>query len=207
MKQQILTMLELQNAMNSKVNENWVEQDFAWYRAIWVECAELLDHYGWKWWKKQTPDADQVKLELVDIWHFGLSILLLESASEADIATGVEQQLAKANPSGDFRADLEGFTLATLQSKGFDVASFGTLMAGIDLSFDELYTRYVGKNVLNFFRQDNGYQDGSYRKQWGGKEDNEHLVEAVATLDHSSPLFKDDLYQALEQRYSTAALK
>ena len=204
MKQQILTMLELQNAMNSKVNDNWVEQDFAWYRAIWVECAELLDHYGWKWWKKQTPDADQVKLELVDIWHFGLSILLLESANEADIATAVEQQLAKANPSGDFRADLEGFTLATLQSKGFDVASFGTLMAGIDLSFDELYTRYVGKNVLNFFRQDNGYQDGSYRKQWGGKEDNEHLVEAVAGLDHTSTLFKDDLYQALEQRYSSA---
>ena len=204
MKQQILTMLELQNAMNSKVNDNWVEQDFAWYRAIWVECAELLDHYGWKWWKKQTPDADQVKLELVDIWHFGLSILLLESANEADIATAVEQQLAKANPSGDFRADLEGFTLATLQSKGFDVASFGTLMAGIDLSFDELYTRYVGKNVLNFFRQDNGYQDGSYRKQWGGKEDNEHLVEAVAGLDHTSTLFKDDLYQALEQRYSSS---
>ena len=204
MKQQILTMLELQNAMNSKVNKNWAEQDFAWYRAIWVECAELLDHYGWKWWKKQTPDADQVKLELVDIWHFGLSILLLESANEADIATAVEQQLARANHSGDFRADLEGFTLVTLQSKSFDVASFATLMAGIDLSFDELYTRYVGKNVLNFFRQDNGYQDGSYRKQWGGKEDNEHLVEAVAELDHTSSLFKDDLYQALEQRYSSS---
>jgi len=201
MKQQILTMLGLQDAMNSKVNENWVDQDFAWYRAIWVECAELLDHYGWKWWKKQTPDADQVKLELVDIWHFGLSILLLESSDEAAIAAAVEQELSKANPSGDFREDLEVFTLATLQSKGFDVASFATLMTGIDLPFDELYTRYVGKNVLNFFRQDNGYQDGSYHKQWGGKEDNEHLVEAVAELDHSSPLFKDDLYQALEQRY------
>jgi len=202
MKQQILTMLELQDAMNSKVNKNWVDQGFAWYRAIWVECAELLDHYGWKWWKKQTPDADQVKLELVDIWHFGLSILLLESSNEAEIAAAVEQDLANAKPSGDFREDLEAFTLATLQSKGFDVASFATLMAGIDLSFDELYTRYVGKNVLNFFRQDNGYQDGSYRKQWGGKEDNEHLVEAVAELDHTSPLFKDDLYQALEQRYA-----
>lgn len=201
MKQQILTMLELQDAMNSKVNENWVDQGFAWYRAIWVECAELLDHYGWKWWKKQTPDADQVKLELVDIWHFGLSILLLESSNEVEIAAAVEQELSRATPSGDFREDLEAFTLATLQSKSFDVASFATLMAGIDLSFDELYTRYVGKNVLNFFRQDNGYQDGSYRKQWGGKEDNEHLVEAVAELDHSSPLFKDDLYQALEQRY------
>ncbi len=201
MKQQILTMLELQDAMNSKVNENWVDQGFAWYRAIWVECAELLDHYGWKWWKKQTPDADQVKLELVDIWHFGLSILLLESSNEVEIAAAVEQELSRATPSGDFREDLEAFTLATLQSKSFDVTSFATLMAGIDLSFDELYTRYVGKNVLNFFRQDNGYQDGSYRKQWGGKEDNEHLVEAVAELDHSSPLFKDDLYQALEQRY------
>jgi len=201
MKQQILTMLELQDAMNSKVNENWVDQGFAWYRAIWVECAELLDHYGWKWWKKQTPDADQVKLELVDIWHFGLSILLLESSNEVEIAAAVEHELSRATPSGDFREDLEAFTLATLQSKSFDVTSFATLMAGIDLSFDELYTRYVGKNVLNFFRQDNGYQDGSYRKQWGGKEDNEHLVEAVAELDHSSPLFKDDLYQALEQRY------
>jgi len=151
--------------------------------------------------EEQTPDADQVKLELVDIWHFGLSILLLESSDEAAIAAAVEQELSKANPSGDFREDLEVFTLATLQSKGFDVASFATLMTGIDLPFDELYTRYVGKNVLNFFRQDNGYQDGSYHKQWGGKEDNEHLVEAVAELDHSSPLFKDDLYQALEQRY------
>ncbi|PCJ90372.1 MAG: dUTP diphosphatase [Porticoccaceae bacterium] len=206
MKQQMLTMLDLQDAMNSKVNNNWAEQDFAWYRAIWVECAELMDHYGWKWWKKQTPDDDQVKLELVDIWHFGLSILLLESNSKADIASAVEQQLAEARPSGDFRADLETFALATLQSKRFDVASFASLMAGIELPFDELYTRYVGKNVLNFFRQDNGYQDGSYRKLWNGKEDNEHLVEVVAELDHNSPKFKDDLYQALEQRYSIGHL-
>lgn len=204
MKQQLLAMLELQDAMNSKVNDNWTEQGFAWYRAIWVECAELLDHYGWKWWKKQTPDADQVKLELVDIWHFGLSILLLESADRASIAAEVEQQLSNARPSGDFREDLEAFALATLQSKRFDVASFAALMVGIDLPFDELYTRYVGKNVLNFFRQDNGYQDGSYRKLWGGKEDNEHLVEVVAELDHSSPVFKDDLYRALEQRYVSA---
>ena len=74
-------------------------------------------------------------------------------------------------------------------------------MADIGLSFDELYTRYVGKNVLNFFRQDYGYQDGSYHKQWGGKEDNEHLVEVIDSLDHSSRSFKDDVYSALQQRY------
>lgn len=202
MKQQILTMLDLQDGMNAKVNDNWQQQNFEWYRAIWVECAELLDHYGWKWWKKQTPDADQVKLELVDIWHFGLSILLLQGKSRDEIAVEVERKLAEAAPTGDFRADLEAFALATLQTRSFNVAAFATLMAGIELSFEELYTRYVGKNVLNFFRQDYGYQDGSYCKQWGGKEDNEHLVEVVAELDHSISSFKDDLYLALTDRYT-----
>ena len=49
MKQKILTMLELQNAMNRKVKLERREAGYAWYRAIWTECAEMLDHYGWKW--------------------------------------------------------------------------------------------------------------------------------------------------------------
>ena len=60
MHQQIKTMLDLQDSMNTKVNSDWRAQNFEWYRAIWIECAELLDHYGWKWWKKQQPDIDQI---------------------------------------------------------------------------------------------------------------------------------------------------
>ena len=202
MKEQILIMLDLQDAMNKKVNDDWANQKFFWYRAIWVECAELMDHYGWKWWKKQTPDAEQVKLELVDIWHFGLSILLLESNSREGISSNIAKQLLNSKSSGDFRGDLESFTLTTLQSKSFDIAGFASLMADIGLTFDELYVSYVGKNVLNFFRQDNGYQNGSYRKVWSGKEDNEHLVELIGGMDKSSKNFKDDLYLALEHRYS-----
>ena len=202
MKQKILVMLDLQDAMNNKVNDDWANQDFSWYWAIWVECAELMDHYGWKWWKKQTPDAEQVKVELVDIWHFGLSILLLESKSREDITLGIVRRLGKEKSSGDFRADLEKFTLSTLQNKNFDVSGFGVLMDGVSLTFDELYVSYVGKNILNFFRQDNGYKEGSYRKVWSGKEDNEHLVELIGELDKGSKTFKDDLYLALECRYS-----
>ena len=203
MKQQLLTMFDLQDGMNSKVNDNWKEKGFEWYRAIWIECAELLDHYGWKWWKKQTPDREQVVLELVDIWHFGLSILLLTGQDRQTLATYVQGQLSVNETSDDFRADLESFALTTLQTKGFDVAGFAALMTGIGLSFDELHTRYVGKNVLNFFRQDYGYQDGSYHKQWGGMEDNEHLVEVIESLDHGSASFSDDVYQALQSRYQT----
>ena len=202
MKQQLTTMLQLQGEMNTKVHGEWQEQEFEWYRAIWVECAELLDHYGWKWWKKQTPDVDQIALELVDIWHFGLSLLLLKSQSVDDIANQISEAFADPQQGDDFAADLEGFTEQTLATKDFDIGGFVKLMHGIKMDFETLYIGYVGKNVLNFFRQDNGYQDGSYQKQWGGIEDNEHLVEIVAQLDTGSATFKDDLYSRMQETYN-----
>lgn len=207
MRQQLITMLELQEAMNSKVNPSWRTQQFEWYRAIWVECAELMDHYGWKWWKKQTPDVDQVELELIDIWHFGLSIYLLEgtadSASYEKIAAAIEQQITSSGSATDldFRRDLETFTETTLRTQSFCIPEFWRLLAGVDLSFENLFSRYVSKNVLNIFRQDHGYQQGTYVKLWQGREDNEHLVEALAELDVSQPNFSSALYQNLEARY------
>ena len=65
--------------MNTKVHSQWQEQEFEWYRAIWVECAELLDHYGWKWWKKQTPDVDQIALRASRYLAFWPQLLLLKA--------------------------------------------------------------------------------------------------------------------------------
>ncbi len=201
MKHQLATMLKLQSEMNTKVHADWQQQNFEWYRAIWIECAELLDHYGWKWWKKQTPDVDQIALELVDIWHFGLSILLLSDETVESISDRVISGFDGQTGTGDFAADLEQFTAATLVNKDFDIGGFARLMDGINMDFETLYVGYVGKNVLNFFRQDNGYQDGSYHKQWGGKEDNEHLVDIVAGLDSSSATFSDELYTQMKAVY------
>jgi dimeric dUTPase (all-alpha-NTP-PPase superfamily) len=200
---QIETMLALQDSMNTKVNANWQQQRYEWYRAIWVECAELMEHYGWKWWKKQTPDTDQVVLELIDIWHFGLSILLQSGRERSAIVEQVQQQLVIGNAQPDFRLDLEAFASATLADRQFHIDLFGRLMAGVNMSFDQLYRSYVGKNVLNFFRQDHGYKDGSYRKHWhDGREDNEHLVEVVQTLDAGNENFKEAIYDALKTRYA-----
>ena len=205
MKQQIITMLDLQNDMNTKVHSDWRTQDFEWYRAIWIECAELLDHYGWKWWKKQTPDVDQIALELVDIWHFGLSLMLLSYDSKDVLVDQVEQIFMSPVMSDDFAIDLESFTEKTLITKDFDLQGFARLMAGINMDFETLYVGYVGKNVLNFFRQDYGYKDGSYVKQWNGVEDNEHLVQIVSTLDTSSSAFAKDLYTQMELRYKAVS--
>ena len=205
MQTQILTMLALQDSMNSKVHPAWREQGYEWYRAIWVECAELMDHYGWKWWKKQQPDVEQVKLELIDIWHFGLSDLLMQHESVDVLAETLAAALRENYAVQEFRTALESFVQTTLSLRAFDLAAFAHLMAAAGLDFDALYSGYVGKNVLNFFRQDHGYKDGSYIKNWSGREDNEHLVELVAELDISSATFKDDLYAALSQRYRELA--
>ncbi|MDA0955505.1 MAG: dUTP diphosphatase, partial [Proteobacteria bacterium] len=66
----------------------------------------------------------------------------------------------------------------------------------------QLYRAYMGKNVLNAFRQDHGYKVGRYEKVWQGREDNVHLVELEETLDVSAPDFRQALYAALEARYA-----
>ena len=152
--------------------------------------------------EKQQPDVNQIALELVDIWHFGLSLLLLKDQTQESICDSVAQAFDKNDASGDFALNLEAFTAKTLTTKDFDLEGFVGLVKGINMQFDQLYIAYVGKNVLNFFRQDHGYQDGSYHKQWGGKEDNEHLVEIVAKLDTSAVSFKDDLYAEMKAVYT-----
>jgi hypothetical protein len=79
-------------------------------------------------------------------------------------------------------------------------------MTASGLDFDSLYTAYVGKNVLNFFRQDNGYKDGTYVKNWDGREDNEHLSELVAVMDHSAADFAEQVYAVLAERYAELVL-
>lgn len=201
MKQKILTMLELQDAMNRKVNPEWRQADYAWYRAIWTECAEMLDHYGWKWWKHQEPDMEQVHLEIIDIWHFALSDLILRNDSLDKAADVALQGLANPSSGDDFREAIENMAMDTIATKSAHVERFASLMKLTDLSFDQLFKTYVGKNVLNFFRQDHGYKDGSYIKIWNGREDNEHLAEILADLDADVEGFQDQLYQRLEAAY------
>jgi hypothetical protein len=195
-------MLIMQDRMNSRVHEHWVEQNFEWYRAAWIECGELIEHYGYKWWKKQEADIEQVRLEIIDIWHFGLSALFHDGKSIEDIACDIEGEVSEFEAVGlGVREATEALALHCLQTKSFSPTCFWELMLSAGLDFDSLYTAYVGKNVLNFFRQDNGYKAGTYVKNWAGREDNEHLVELVAILDTGADDFSDQVYRALEVRY------
>ena len=196
-----MIMLEMQDAMNTRVNPDWRQAGNAWYRAIWTECAEMLDHYGWKWWKHQQPEIEQVQLELVDILHFAMSDYLLQDSDNEAVAVRIANELSHPHDDDDIRRAIETMARTTIEHQSMHFSDFANVMALIEMDFDQLYRTYVGKNVLNFFRQDHGYKDGSYIKLWHGREDNEHLAELLATLDSTSENFRDDVYQGLVARY------
>ena len=213
---QAATMLKLQNQLNAKINPDWVHGGSRFLRAAFVESAEALEHYGWKWWKKQTLDLPQVQMELVDILHFYLSHTIVAAQGSNDAAA----QALVADLAGPARVSLDGrdYDLATLPVPelleligGLAVcqrASYKVLeatMTACEMRWTDAFNQYVSKNVLNIFRQDHGYKEGTYVKVWQGEEDNVVLARLLGELDSNRADFADALYAALESAYARAA--
>jgi dimeric dUTPase (all-alpha-NTP-PPase superfamily) len=195
--QKLNTMITMQEAMNSKVHPEWREQNFNWLRAIWLEAAEAVEHTDWKWWKAGTINVDQVRMELVDIWHFILSA----NAQHGYTPVLYSRDSVIHLP---IKEALENLALTALTESTTRLsAAFFICLYDIGMDFDELYRLYVGKNILNFFRQNNGYKTGTYIKIWNGKEDNEVLTGILNDLDTEADDYKDQVYAALEAVYAT----
>ena len=216
-------MFTMQDEFNSKLSRAWWDAGFEFYDAGWVECAELLDHYGWKWWNKQEPNINQVKLELIDIWHFLMSDLMVEYFTE-DFKGRVDRKLKQINwvvacvASRIWHDRTEKGLRASINPKQIHVrgrirqlaSAFANrnnneaLYTFVDLAmhfmdWEELHVRYVGKNVLNSFRQDQGYKQGHYNKVWSdGREDNEHMMEIAAKMVNKFSIeYRSELYSQL----------
>ncbi|MDT8428574.1 MAG: dUTP diphosphatase [Pseudomonadales bacterium] len=212
---QAATMLGMQSEMNARVDPNWIAAAYPYLRAVIIESAEAIEHHGWKWWKKQTCDLPQLQMELIDIWHFLLSELLLQQQGDQSKALqvllqgipshwqnesvhfdGHEHALAKL----DLLGKLE-LLIGTAAANRIELVLFAAIMHDCQMDWQDVYAQYVGKNVLNFFRQDNGYKEGTYVKVWHQREDNEHLVEIMLQLDPLHPNYRQQLYTALSERY------
>jgi len=217
-------MLRLQQRLNDETNgpgwENGTTnrgKKIDWRRCIWLEAAELVESYPWKHWKNiaAEPDYDNIRIEAVDIWHFVMSEALRLNTIEGDgeiaklvtrIASTPEFRSfargggAKPDDLYEQIAVVESFVAALfakapiedLTARFFDVARLG------DLDLPSLYSLYVGKNILNRFRQDHGYKEGSYLKIWNGKEDNVVMQEILEKHPGIEP---EKLYEKLQASY------
>lgn len=205
---QLEIMLNLQDKINTKINKDWRNANNPWYRAIWVESAELLDHIGWKWWKKQNLDMQQVKLELIDIWHFGLSDLLQKQENIESIISKIDSIDLSTDILSDHNillTKVENFAKQTLETKSFDLIDFLKLTIYFKIDLNEIYKIYLGKNILNIFRQDHGYKEGTYIKTWNNREDNEWLSDIIdSQFNHTNhAMLTEYIYNELEKIYIT----
>lgn len=230
-KNQILVMLELQDRLNSIVNPEWRKAGNNWTRAIMVEAVEAIEHHGWKWWKKQELNMPQLQMELIDIMHFMLSHSL-EHWSVLNCAENLPDAIShQLNNSDDFikfdgafihpseHSILENLdTMTGLAACGrISFPLLGVLMKSCDLTADDMYDRYVGKNILNIFRQNNGYKEGTYIKDWsavslsnqahGKLEDNDHLHDIMQTMSINTPEDAEVVFSKLQERYDLVSGK
>lgn len=206
-KSQIQLMLNLQDSINSVIDQNWREKAHPWYRAVWTECAEMLEHVGWKWWKYTEQDIEQIHLEIVDIWHFALSEMLMKG--DIELITNFIllnfKSFTISNEENDIenlRNSIEDFALYTLKNKSFSAELFVQIMINSNLNPLDLFKMYVGKNTLNKFRQDHGYKTGEYIKIWDKQEDNVWLSKFTSQISPSDDDFADKIYHALEEKYT-----
>jgi len=221
----VLQMLELQQELNDATNglnwENGITKNgkkIDWRRCIYLEAGELIDSYPWKHWKSidASPDYANIKIEIVDIWHFVMSEVLriykIENlGSIENIATMISQMegFDSFQSEEKNKNELDNYeqielveelikTLFCKQDINILIVSFFNMSSNLNLKLPELYKLYIGKNILNKFRQNNGYKEGSYIKIWNGQEDN---VVMQNILEKRSDITPNELYQALEEVY------
>ena len=84
--------IELNKRINPKLYEdiqNDPELKRQWFLnfelAMRQESAEAIDSLNWKWWKKDEEDWDNIKIELVDILHFWVSMCTIAGLSAEDV--------------------------------------------------------------------------------------------------------------------------
>jgi hypothetical protein len=208
----VKTMFRMQHELNSLIDQDWSSKPhWDFQRATMIELGELMDHYGYKWWKAQTPNVDQCKLEVVDIAHFHISHLIQTAlryeANYDHYAMELAENLVNIEldktPEGVRKVIDEAIFLAS--SKNFNSKTLAGLMSAFDIEPEELCNKYIVKNTLNIFRANNGYKAGTYKKIWDGKEDNEVLMEIFNCLDPDSSNLAEELYQGLNSIYNMIA--
>ncbi|BCD60270.1 MULTISPECIES: dUTP diphosphatase [unclassified Nitratiruptor] len=224
--EKMVEMFTLQNELNNDTNgTQWRKgvtkqgKPINWKRCIYMETAELIDSFPWKHWKSidAKPDLENIKIELVDIWHFLMSHLLVHNAldeavklannfkeEKSDIKIPKEWNNEKLDEILDPFEELMALAMVKNDSAMMQEELLSQFFKACDaagLGFDELYQLYIGKNALNQFRQAHGYKEGTYKKIWNGKEDNVVMQEILASNPSMS---YNELLQALEKAYEEA---
>jgi len=177
--------IKIQESLNDSVAPGWKEdkeqRKYDFWMAILDETTEVLNSRHWKWWKDSNKmgnvDWDNVRVELIDLFHFILSIAIQHDSSSIIFA-----QLANLETNKDrlkeprdehFFEDFWQMFLMSLHTKNLPVIAVYWCdfwyRAGGDVN--ELFMEYRIKAALNKIRQEFGYgAKNTYQKLWVDKD-------------------------------------
>ena len=88
------TIFKMQDTLNQRigvVTENLSEEEktkwvLNYTRAMQQEIAELIDSVPWKWWAKyQEFDEQNAKVEIIDLFHFLISLAQVMGMTPDDV--------------------------------------------------------------------------------------------------------------------------
>lgn len=231
-KQQVLdftkkfrVILQMQDDMNKVVNPDWVNAKYKWSDAAMMEAAEAFDMTPWPWWKKASvPNWTQIKLELVDIFHFALSQLIERSGGTVQQfpdpvlnAITMDWLFEYVGMAIHLYNDAEAVELLQTNLRSYlsriadnpeflssrvGLKQLFTMMALTGMTPDDCAKIYLGKNVLNKFRQGHGYKAGTYVKIWDGHEDNVWLERFMSEATCSVEELPEYLTRRLATMYA-----
>jgi len=175
-----LETIELQKEFNNKVAPGWMQdinqKQYNFWMAILDETVEVLNSKHWKWWKNSDNmhkvDWKNVNVELIDIFHFVMSICIQNNLQNTLFLQLVnmemhKEELQKIKDEEFFDGFWEDFLMA-VQMKLLPVVVVRLVeywyRAGGDA--ESLFREYRIKASLNKIRQEFGYSQNAYEKIW-----------------------------------------
>jgi len=205
--EQMETLLNAQESLNRQyTSEEWRRKVplTSLIAANMAELGELLEssprigdmnseneNNGWKWWKTYLENDDKNnKVEIVDIIHFSLSVLLHLHGSPEDVLNAYKdiadkiQDIPGEEKMYSLLVRISMFNVTALTNPGETIVFFLYLVDALskyaDFEVDEMFEIYKKKNSLNLERIEGGYTDSadSYEKyDENGEEDNMKMFE------------------------------
>lgn len=154
--------MNVKNIVNRQINfqANMKSNSQVMKMALLEELGEFIASTGFADWKKTVRDEANMDIELIDMAVFAINVAYYED--------NVRELYAA--PTVTHEHDLID-KIVEMYHKG----------QWIDITYmifaynPELLKVIVAKQALNTLRQDYGYRQGEYIKDWNGQEDNTYL--------------------------------
>lgn len=206
-------LVEIQSELNTKTPAglDWKQaySDEHFITAVYAEIGEILNQDSspnYKWWKNKNPELVNpmmVKLEVVDMIHFILSLYAKEGKTE-DFFLDNPSMFSRVdnicNEDGSLNhKEFTKFLYATHAILFNDEVCFDILLPFVGMDWEEMCALYHCKVFLNRSRWQMG--DGWVKVDKDGMEDNERLFPIVEQFKANDQMNLADLDSLLIEEF------